>query len=418
MPAVIDTGGPRVLHCVERVERPVPRAQPILSFPRSTYPSYNVRKQQPRFVLDDAVRCTQNIAYELFESPVNATGKNIPGNNERDDFGIDERLSATVSTTSSIDDLGSFGSRKERRARFGDRKYYDAFQRRQDNRRKRLCHDNNSRGHGTARDSENRENVYSEINENVLQNEASSTTSLINENLRQRTSTIFVDMENHEFSTTSARHLTRSAASNQPEDVEQSPDIVMRLFGGCDLERGRETSYRDMKKSSVANSSQGVLNCSKYEWERECKCLSSIPNGLVSMKTESESERSTRERRKRHKPRIDNRDEPSYVQLALILFLVIFGNGNLFKSSFGIFGGKSASVGAALGVLTIGTNIATVSAVPVDLDAGVRAERSANLSHISGASRKIQMYIKNRHLQILRDGTVNGSTDDTSEYSE
>ena len=47
-----------------------------------------------------------------------------------------------------------------------------------------------------------------------------------------------------------------------------------------------------------------------------------------------------------------------------------------------------------------------------------RNERSANLSHITGSARKIQLYIKNRFLQLLPDGTVNGTTDDLSEYSK
>lgn len=45
-----------------------------------------------------------------------------------------------------------------------------------------------------------------------------------------------------------------------------------------------------------------------------------------------------------------------------------------------------------------------------------RNERSANLSHITGSARKIQLYIKNRFLQLLPDGTVNGTTDDLSDY--
>jgi hypothetical protein len=45
-----------------------------------------------------------------------------------------------------------------------------------------------------------------------------------------------------------------------------------------------------------------------------------------------------------------------------------------------------------------------------------RNERSANLSHITGSARKIQLYIKNRFLQILPDGTVNGTMDDLSDY--
>lgn len=56
---------------------------------------------------------------------------------------------------------------------------------------------------------------------------------------------------------------------------------------------------------------------------------------------------------------------------------------------------------------------------PAEKDSTVaRSERSTNLSHITGAARKIQMFIKNRHLQLLHDGTVNGTTDDTSTYSE
>jgi hypothetical protein len=51
-------------------------------------------------------------------------------------------------------------------------------------------------------------------------------------------------------------------------------------------------------------------------------------------------------------------------------------------------------------------------------DGAVRSERSTNLSHITGTARKIQMYIKNRYLQILPDGAVNGTNDDSSDYSE
>lgn len=46
-----------------------------------------------------------------------------------------------------------------------------------------------------------------------------------------------------------------------------------------------------------------------------------------------------------------------------------------------------------------------------------RNERSANLSHITGTSRKIQMHVKNRLLQLLPDGVVNGTSNDT-DYSE
>ncbi|XP_053670044.1 uncharacterized protein LOC128720401 [Anopheles nili] len=46
-----------------------------------------------------------------------------------------------------------------------------------------------------------------------------------------------------------------------------------------------------------------------------------------------------------------------------------------------------------------------------------RNERSANLSRISGATRKIQVFIKNRYVQLLPDGTVNGTNDDLSDYT-
>lgn len=46
-----------------------------------------------------------------------------------------------------------------------------------------------------------------------------------------------------------------------------------------------------------------------------------------------------------------------------------------------------------------------------------RAQRSANLSHITGTSRTIQMFLRNRYLQLLPEGTVNGTTDYTSVYT-
>lgn len=47
-----------------------------------------------------------------------------------------------------------------------------------------------------------------------------------------------------------------------------------------------------------------------------------------------------------------------------------------------------------------------------------RALRSANLSHITGTSRAIQIFLKNSYLQLLPDGTVNGTTDGNSVYSK
>lgn len=60
---------------------------------------------------------------------------------------------------------------------------------------------------------------------------------------------------------------------------------------------------------------------------------------------------------------------------------------------------------------------ATDSTEPSLEDPAARSQRSANLSHVTGTARKIQMFIKNRHLQILPDGTVNGTTDDNSAYT-
>lgn len=48
-----------------------------------------------------------------------------------------------------------------------------------------------------------------------------------------------------------------------------------------------------------------------------------------------------------------------------------------------------------------------------------RNERSANLSHhMSSSARRKQLLIKNHYLQILPDGTISGTTDRNSEFSE
>lgn len=69
---------------------------------------------------------------------------------------------------------------------------------------------------------------------------------------------------------------------------------------------------------------------------------------------------------------------------------------------------KNSSVSGAKRVKNNKTKLSTLE----------RNERSANLSHITGSARKIQLYIKNRFLQLLPDGTVNGTTEDMSDYSE
>lgn len=65
-------------------------------------------------------------------------------------------------------------------------------------------------------------------------------------------------------------------------------------------------------------------------------------------------------------------------------------------------------------------SVAAAAAAPssaLEEDLVGRSERSTNLSHVTGAARRIQMFIKNRHLQLLPDGTVNGTTDDSSPYT-
>ncbi|XP_043484128.1 uncharacterized protein LOC122512401 isoform X2 [Leptopilina heterotoma] len=122
-------------------------------------------------------------------------------------------------------------------------------------------------------------------------------------------------------------------------------------------------------------------------------------------------------RRKREKNTRQCTKNCSYFQLAFLLFLIAFGQSGLLSSSGVLKFQRNKSTG--LSVFTIGMVIGAVRAAPIDIlsDTGIRAERSANLSHITGASRKIQMYVKNRYLQILPNGTVNGSNDDTSDYT-
>lgn len=52
-----------------------------------------------------------------------------------------------------------------------------------------------------------------------------------------------------------------------------------------------------------------------------------------------------------------------------------------------------------------------------DTENSERIERSANLS-LAKATKRIQLLIKSRFLQLLPDGTVNGTQDEDSEYSE
>lgn len=55
---------------------------------------------------------------------------------------------------------------------------------------------------------------------------------------------------------------------------------------------------------------------------------------------------------------------------------------------------------------------------PQGLSVLERNQRSANLSYAMGSARKIQLYIRNRCLQLLPDGTVNGTHNIYSDYSK
>lgn len=185
-----------------------------------------------------------------------------------------------------------------------------------------------------------------------------------------------------------------------------------------------EQSYEKLASSRTAAPSLADETWKEVDGTNSWRCESRVAAkvGPADPQAEfpryNESLRSSRRTRKKKKRRECPNSRSSYFQLAFLLLLVALGQCGLRKSSVHRCCAKPAIGGFS--VVAIGTVISAVSAGPVDLmsDAGVRAERSANLSHITGASRKIQMYIKNRHLQILPDGTVNGSNDDTSDYSE
>lgn len=54
-----------------------------------------------------------------------------------------------------------------------------------------------------------------------------------------------------------------------------------------------------------------------------------------------------------------------------------------------------------------------------DDDSAARVERSTNLSHITGANKKIRMIMRHTsYLQMFADGTVNATDDESSDYSE
>ena len=403
MPEEINTGGPRVLHCVERAESPITRTQ--FSYPSRVHCCPTIER---RSCYVDPINCRARNLTKLLPGKSAERYRVIPGNDERNEFFSDER-SPPVSTTSS-NDLGYLGGApRDHRGR----KRHGAHSARRQTIDRRTSHCSDMQQHSSASTAN-----YQDVPEvDEISHEENETW--------QRRSKISYQ-SNSGSPKTSGSHLIRSMSEDDNrERPADSSAIVMRLFGdccGCDIQV-RELMYPEIGEPSAATSSQrlrpsvdtGNENSIEedittreyyvnYAWQCKCNPQSSQRHPRV-----------THERRKRcgsvhHKGR-------SYFQLALVLFLVIFGHGSLLKSNFVGVGGKPG-IGTGLSLLTIGTVVGAVRAVPIDSDAGVRAERSANLSHITGVSRKIQMYIKNRHLQILPDGTVNGSNDDTSEYSE
>lgn len=71
-------------------------------------------------------------------------------------------------------------------------------------------------------------------------------------------------------------------------------------------------------------------------------------------------------------------------------------------------------------VVTIAPSLPILSPQLETMDAksSMRIERSANLSHITGTSKNIRMYIRDKYLQIFPDGTVNATDYESSDYSK
>lgn len=74
---------------------------------------------------------------------------------------------------------------------------------------------------------------------------------------------------------------------------------------------------------------------------------------------------------------------------------------------------------AATGNLTASTSSTTATGGARRRNANLdRNERSANMSHLMGTARKIRITVNNRKIQLLPNGTVSGTHDDRSDYSE
>ncbi|XP_076239958.1 uncharacterized protein LOC143182661 [Calliopsis andreniformis] len=396
MPAEIDTGGPRVLHCDYRADCPIPivasastksflrrenrvvRASILRRLPRTD------ENESPDDRLVQSCRwsglSSRRIGLRGFRRADLSTALSVPRNVdvlqtlrykdfERNVF-CPEQLESRLCDTS--DDFEGNATINQ-----GQSKYRSSLERREAFRKfQRVTHFSSSRGNLTGHDCHAEQSCFSK----------------------------------HDFSTetwTLYQHVDNAR-------IEEA------LFSSQSSDSSREDRNYEKLVSTSTPPSLVEETWEEVDTTNSWRCESRITKvELTDRQTEfprfDESLRSSRRTRKKRRECPNNRS--SYFQLAFLLFLVAFGQCGLRKSGVLNCSAKSSTTG--LSVLAIGTVISAVSAAPVDLmsDAGVRAERSANLSHITGASRKIQMYIKNRHLQILPDGTVNGSNDDTSDYT-
>lgn len=73
--------------------------------------------------------------------------------------------------------------------------------------------------------------------------------------------------------------------------------------------------------------------------------------------------------------------------------------------------------GAEIEHLLLEDAVAATAETASEENDAMHHKRSPDLAQILGASRKVQFFIKNRHLQILPNGRVNGTYDDLSDLT-
>lgn len=156
------------------------------------------------------------------------------------------------------------------------------------------------------------------------------------------------------------------------------------------LKRLQESSHC----SCLSTTNKNIVDCNTLdntwyvdssEQSVECRFNNNIKNDLTKVNKKWNNRTNSQSKRR------------SYIQLVFLLFLVVFGHSGMTRSSI-------------LEIVTVGTMFGVATrAAPVDSESAIRSERSANLSHVSGTSRKIRLFLKHRFLQITPDGTVNGS---------